>query len=100
MSNYHTHVHTNAVKLYLTDDRILIIPHITTGQRLTAALNVPSITLCKVLTLNNGTLHRCFTFVGPQTEHVDLSEYQELFLANRQWFGRVEPVQEVTHAYR
>ena len=85
------------VVITTADRRTFRCPAVNTGRSFLARLGVPSVTLSKITSLNNGTTHRCFRFVGPETTHIDVSEYQELSLASRQWLGRIEPVQEATH---
>lgn len=80
------------VVITTADRRTFRCPATNTGPSLIEMLGVPSVTLGKAIPLNNGTIQRSFRFIGPQTKHIDLSEYQNLFLANRQWLGRIEPV--------
>jgi hypothetical protein len=74
------------------DKRTFRYPAVNTGPSLIEMLGVPSVTLGKSIPLNNGTTYRSFRFIGPETKHVDLSEYQNLFLATREWLGCIEPV--------
>ena len=80
------------VVITTADSRTFRCPAINTGPSFLTMLGVASITLGKAIPLNNGTVHRSFRLISRQTTRVDLSDYQELFLSNHQWFGRIEPV--------
>lgn len=80
------------VVITTADGRTFESPTINTGPRLIEMLGVASVTLGRAVSLKDGTTHRTFRFVGPQTKDVDLANYQDLFLSNRQWFGRIWPV--------
>lgn len=79
------------VVITTADGRTHESPRFTTGPCFTDMLRVSSVTLGKAIPLKDGSTLRTFRFVGPQTKDVDLANYQDLFLSNRQWFGRIWP---------
>jgi hypothetical protein len=46
--------------------------------------------LGRVTPLRNGDVLRDFQFVGPNDRLYDLSRFEDLFLSNRAWLGRIE----------
>ena len=72
-----------------TDKQIFTCPAVTTGPDILALLGVRSVTLGKTIPLNNGTIHRTFRFIGPQTARVDLAQYADIFLSNKLWFASI-----------
>jgi len=80
------------VMIRTVDDRVIELPEELSEQDFCDRLGVPSAALGTATPLKHGGVHRAFRFIGPGTKIVNLSGYCDVFLSNRQWLGRIEPV--------
>ena len=76
--------------LDLSDGRILSCPLVVTGRCLTDLVGQPTVTFGSAIPLKNGDVLRVFCYVGADEKLHDLSNYHDLFLSNRQWYGRIQ----------
>lgn len=79
----------HVVTLRLSDGRVFSCSPVVTGQYLTTLLDKSSVTLGSATPLSSGQVLRGFRFVSSDEKTYDLTTYQDVFLANRQWFGRI-----------
>jgi len=79
----------HAVTLHLSDGRVFSCPPVVTGQYLTMLLDQSRVTLGSATPLSSGQILRGFRFVGSDNKLYDLTRYQDVFLGNREWFGRI-----------
>jgi hypothetical protein len=77
------------VTLHLSDGRVFSCPPVVTGQYLTTLLDKSSVTLGSATPLKSGQVLRGFCFVGSNNKLYDLTRYQDVFLASREWFGHI-----------
>ena len=77
------------VTLRLSDGRIFSRPPVVTGKYLTSLLDKPSLHPCSPMPLNSGQVLRGFRFVGSDDKPYDLTRYQDVFVASREWFARI-----------
>jgi hypothetical protein len=79
----------HGVTLHLSDGRVFSCPPVVTGTYLTTLLDKPSLTLGSATPLNSGQVLRGFRFVGSDDKAYDLTRYQDVFLASREWFDHI-----------
>ena len=75
------------ITIRLIDGQETPCPARLSGALLLALLGQSSLTLVSEQLLNNGGVYRCFRFVRPNDDLIDLTDYSELHTSNRQTFG-------------
>jgi hypothetical protein len=77
------------VTLQLSDGRVFSCPPVVTGQYLTRLLDKSSMALGSARPLSSDQVLRGFRFVSSDDKLYDLTTYQDVFIGNREWFGRI-----------